>query len=660
MVAPNTDGQVEGQLSLVDETEGSSAGSMSALIAPPPHTDERPPAIRSVRMRSFKSFPDCTVTLGAFNVLAGANNAGKSTLLQAIDLVFALLKIHAEGAGDRLALGRLVPPTVLPVATPQDLWFERRVRSGNDNIYCEVGLEFSDESRVMFGLRNLYGGINSRVREQTGMAGSRLTALLARPALWVPSATGVVRDEEYRTPARRAALISAGRHNEVVRNLLVELRKDRPEEFTYLQQLLEDRFGASIAAVSFNETLDQFVSTEYTRGAVSHDLYSAGSGFVQIVQLLSFILTRDAGIVLLDEPDAHLHSALQRTIGDLFSTLSVERGFQVVIATHSKEIINSVDPSNLVLIEPGATRVEVGSDAVTPMTVLQSLGDIDNVDAYALIRNRRCLFVEGPKDREIFSRFAATLRLRLFTGDDRIVTLAVGGSTRIEHIEQLDVIESLIGRKVASLEVRDRDGRTDEVRTVAIGDRERPLHILQRDCIESYLMDPAVIARVITTLSEQRGKAQTPSVDEIAGVIDQTCDEIRDVAIDRLTDRSMKDAFAQGDRNQTVTKSRPAMSEWVEARWSDLDSRLEVLPGKLLMSKVLPKIQQSYGVSFGTSKIAEAFTASDIPAELVQLLDQISELTAAEPDVVRPDDPEALAIGDPDLATGSTADSEES
>jgi AAA ATPase-like protein len=63
------------------------------LIEPAPFTDDRPPTLRRVWLRNFKSFEDFTVELGRFNVLVGANNSGKSTLLQGIDLLYTLLKL---------------------------------------------------------------------------------------------------------------------------------------------------------------------------------------------------------------------------------------------------------------------------------------------------------------------------------------------------------------------------------------------------------------------------------------------------------------------------------------------------------------------------------------------------------------------------------------
>lgn len=133
------------------------------------------------------------------------------------------------------------------------------------------------------------------------MDGALLHALASRPAVWVPSSVGVVRDEEYRTPARRSSLVNAGRHNEVLRNLLLELKRDHQAEFAELQQTLERYFNGRFSEVDFDERLDQFVTATYEEAGLQHDLFSVGAGFVQVVQLLAFILIRTPGLILLDE-----------------------------------------------------------------------------------------------------------------------------------------------------------------------------------------------------------------------------------------------------------------------------------------------------------------------------------------------------------------------
>jgi energy-coupling factor transporter ATP-binding protein EcfA2 len=621
---------IEGQLRipLADDDPGEQAA--AALAEPPPASTDEPPRIRRVWFKNFKGFSDFSVTLGAFNVLAGANNSGKSTLLQGIDLLFALLKLHVEG--DRLAAsGRLVPPPILPVASVRDLYFRQTWRQANTYVLATVGAEFSDGSSVEFGIRHLFGGANSRVLADNGMNGVRLQALLAKPAVWVPSAVGIVRDEEYRTPARRTALIGGGRHHEILRNLLMDLSRYE-DRFELLQRILHDRFGANLAALEFDEARDQFVSADYADGSgTQHDLYSAGAGFVQVTQLLAFILGRGTSIVLLDEPDAHLHSSLQRVVVEILDEVARQEGFQVVLATHSKEIINFVDPTRLILVESGAAAAAPVSDEVTPMAVLRSLGAIDNVDAYALVRNRRCLFVEGSGDSTILGRFAATLGIQALTGDDRVVTVPVGGADRFEHVQQLEVFEGLLGGHIGSLELRDRDGMTPEHRQATMDDSDRELLIWERDSIESYLIQPSVIARVVSEISAERGSDSAPSEQDIADLIDEETEKLKENTQDRVSQRYADDMWRREGDRVAIPAANERGRELVEASWTTQEDRLQLVSGKRLLSAIRKEIQDRYGVNFGNERLAEAFTAEEIPAEVAEALQRVVQLQVSTP-----------------------------
>lgn len=517
---------------------------------------------------------------------------------------------------------------MLPVASGRDLFYRQVWRQANVYVNAVVGAQFSDGSSVEFGLRYMFGNVNSRVHNQAGIEDARLVALLARSAVWVPSAVGIVRDEEYRPPARQRGLVSGGRHNEVLRNLLVEIKQSKPARFESIQLVLKERFNGAIGDAEFDAELDQFLRAT-VRGdrGIEHDLYSSGAGFVQIVQMLAFVFAREPSVVLLDEPDAHLHSSLQRVVVEILDELSRAEGFQVLIATHSKEIINFVDPTRLILVEAGAGSASLVTTEVTPIAVLKSLGAIDNVDAYALVRNKRCLFVEGTGDATILGRFAATLSIRALTGDDRVVTMPVGGADKFEHVQQLDVFESLLGESLRSLEIRDRDGRTQEHRQALVDRSRRALHVLELDSIESYLLNPAVIGRVIAEIFEERSKdAEPPGVDEIAGHFQTLSNEMRQQVEDRIAERYTQDRWAFAQERATVVEANAAARAFVEAQWHDAEARLAVLPGKVYLSCVRRLVQDTYGVNFGNERLAESFLEDEIPGELQSLLQQVSQL----------------------------------
>ena len=83
------------QLTLADAIADDAAFALDPPVAIPPIAapatglGDITTALRTRRLwlRNFKGFVDFEVTLGEFNVLAGANNSGKSTILQGTDLL---------------------------------------------------------------------------------------------------------------------------------------------------------------------------------------------------------------------------------------------------------------------------------------------------------------------------------------------------------------------------------------------------------------------------------------------------------------------------------------------------------------------------------------------------------------------------------------------
>ena len=78
------------------------------------------------------------------------------------------------------------------------------------------------------------------------------------------------------------------------------------------------------------------------------DIASAGRGFQQVLLLLTLLNTRPGAVVLLDQPDAHLHPTLQDTIYRELRSAATRHGSQLIAATHSEVLINAANPSELI------------------------------------------------------------------------------------------------------------------------------------------------------------------------------------------------------------------------------------------------------------------------------------------------------------------------
>lgn len=308
-------------------------------------THASPHQIRKIRLANILGFVDSTIYPDRFTVMVGANNSGKSSLMRAVGFAQTLLRVHVEREEDTrvvLARGRNLGDPLLPVPEVKDLWHQGIRRRGNEWVMAEIEIEFEDGLQIGFGMKGPFGHATSRLLDNSYREIPRevFDQLVAYPIVYVPSSVGVVDREEYRTPARILSLIAGGRAHEVLRNLLLDL--EREGRLTEVADVIAEYFSGTIDQVSFESSVDEYIHVSYKEDS-DHDLFSAGAGFLQVLQLVTFLVHERPGILMVDEPDAHLHSSLQRLVVDVLRRASQDLSIQVLLATHSKEIINYVD-----------------------------------------------------------------------------------------------------------------------------------------------------------------------------------------------------------------------------------------------------------------------------------------------------------------------------
>ena len=198
--------------------------------------------IRSVRLGSFKRFRDQSFELDDSVVLAGPNNAGKSTLLQAI----ATWKIGldhwlAQREGGSRGVKRTGVAltrrdfTAVPIREMNLLWKDRVVsggggpgasrlmeivvegRSHGENWEC--GLEFQYANREMVYVRPL--GAKHMDAEEINAFPPKAAKDVR--VVHVPALFGIQRDEPKHERGMQDLLIGQGRSGDILRNLLLEV-----------------------------------------------------------------------------------------------------------------------------------------------------------------------------------------------------------------------------------------------------------------------------------------------------------------------------------------------------------------------------------------------------------------------------------------------------
>lgn len=601
--------------------EPASEGVFAALAVA--RTDEagQPIKLRSIRLADILGFEDATIYPEDFSVLVGANNSGKSSLMRAVAFAQTLLKVHLERR-DRdqvvLARGRNLDDSLLPVPEVRDLWFGGVRRKGNDWVMAEIELEFDTGLKLGFGMKGPFGHATSRLLSgERRISASDFDRLAAFPIVYVPSSVGVVDREEYRTPARIGSLIAGGRAHEVLRNLLYNLhQRGRVEQ---VSDVMNRYFEGQIDRVDFDLGSDEYIHVSY-REESEHDLFSAGAGFLQVLQLVTFLVHERPGILMVDEPDAHLHSSLQRLVVDVLRQASQELGLQVLLASHSKEIVNYVDPAELLVVDRKQRVLKGLGEHESSISVLESLGSVDSIDAYQVITNRKVLLVEGSSDKRVLRALAAKRNSHIFEGADRLVVIDSGGESTPAARSDLGLLEKLMGSDVESLQILDRDARLDEFVERAEATSKRPLHVWRRDAIESYLVIPSAIARLVAKRKPELALADVERF--VRDACDKAIAELREATLDRTATRFRRDVIERDGRNVEPTEANQAARDAMQ----DAERLLSLTRGKDLLALVRKQVQDEFGVSFGTQALLAEAREDEIDSEVWEVLAQIRAL----------------------------------
>lgn len=451
--------------------------------------------IERVTIRRFKRFDEVTFDLPGHIVLAGPNNTGKTTMLQAVaawDLALTRWKQLNDfqrhgGSYTRAPIARQAFSAV-PLRAFDLLWNERRY-SGSIEIEVQsqkgwtVAMELIADSTEQVYVRPKPQAEPGTVRQ------AQLNTV------FVPPMTGLSTAEPVYQRPKVDQLLGQGKPGDIIRNLLVEAHhaagwdvlKDSIQRLFRYELLPPDSTGADIIA-------------EYKTHPTGPrlDIASAGSGFQQVLMLLTFLHTRPGSILLLDEPDAHLHVILQDAIYGELRSVAARQNSQLVIATHSEVIINSVEPRELCML---MNHPRILDTVVDRTRLADSLGVLTHTDVMLAQDAPGILYVEGYTDINLLLEWARilnhpaydTLTTKLFwkptVWESR--TGAPGVKAK-DHYEALQLIRD----NLPGLVLLDGDDDPRVPETAITGGGLQRLR-WRRYEIESYLVHPTALERFV-------------------------------------------------------------------------------------------------------------------------------------------------------------------
>ena len=584
--------------------------------------------LTKVCVENFKRFEKLEVELQPLDCLVGPNNSGKTTLLQALALFDFCVHhcLNKKNGGYELRARTISPEEfyILPVSDPMDLWTDRKTMAGGRQKRIQIRATFDEKQEVTATVKldfNRFG-----IGVETSDSQEWLAELALYRIAYLPVFSVFLAQEERRTPAVIDDELARGHVHSVIRNLLLDLKKENRHD-DLIEALRRSFPNLKKMEIEFDDVSDRYISVVYQEAGrpKAFDVFSAGSGFQQFLYLFGFVRLRQPTMILLDEPDVHLHGVLQSALLRELRQLVGEHK-QVLFATHSRDLINNVNPENMISLEgDAAKRLSVGYDV---FDTLDRLGSVDPTQLPIIQAYQRMLIVEDQADRELLSVFCSKcLGPSVWQEAERrlAVCYAKGNPWKqpIERLrQQLQQMISLEGRTLQAFAVCDWDYYPDRLQLQEHISVDHVLwHIWERAEIENYLLCPGAVSRLL------RGQSHHPVLAESAfrDVYSQLMENSYDSANDHLVQAFGELRRLTDERWDNVTISRKAR-EYLKDHWKTEDDKLTLADAKEIVLPGLKRWLQEHDFGqFSNKALAEALLPDDLPPEVHQLARKLAE-----------------------------------
>ena len=490
--------------------------------------------LASVSIRRFKKLEHIELPLDDVTLLIGANNSGKSSILQAIHFAVSIAQT-ARLVGEGLAWRQdafelsfnpsqlLYSPVsdVLSLATGGYLLEPRPTQ-------IEIEFRADDGSTTIVGLRR---GRNCNIAVSiTGRAiGEQLMSLPEPFTVYAPGLAGIPKEEKYMSPGVVRRIVARGDANLALRNVLRMLHADEGRWDTFINSM-ELIFPNINLRISFDENTDENIDVFFGFvGGPWYPIDAAGTSILQASQILAYIFLFQPQVLVLDEPDSHLHPDNQRILCDLVSRLATERGFQVLISTHSRHVLDALrSRSKIIWMSKGEV---VEQPDINTTAVLLDLGALDSIDYFA-DGQLRCVVATEDTDKEALR---ALLWSNDFIQEDTEISSYAGCSKTMAAV----VLGRFLKDKAPHIHLvihRDRDYMSDDA-------AQKFKDELGGNAIEPMLTDLSDIESYF--LSPQHINSLNPEI-SIAGlqdIIEQATIDTRDKSLAALVNLRTDEAF---------------------------------------------------------------------------------------------------------------------
>lgn len=509
--------------------------------------------IKKVQVKNFKKYRDQAFNIhtNGVSLFVGGNNSGKSTVIHALAIweFCKMILAHEQGNGVFLErnMGKgegfgMSAEEFLPVAVPSlnHLWTNLKVQIPRTSpfapkdkypgytlrISCMWDSLCKDDLFLEIGLSLVNDRLFMRITNTNLSEEDKIPSLV-----YLPTFAGVLPKERRATIAERRAYLGQGMAGSVLRNMIYELYKTDLEirnklfndkkrltkednealakisPFIKLQNLLCEVFRVELSVVPFNERFHTILQINERKVLVDggkykpiskgkytpRDIMLQGSGFLQWTSIFCILLNENVDVLLLDEPDAHLHTTLQSELFSRLEQFASINSKQIILSTHSIEMIKKASYDQIFTID----KKKYLSDDEGKVSVISGIGSSYFPKFHKLQLYKRIVFIENESDKKILTILGEIAGIK-FPENVVIWESTASHSERIMIYKELKKqIPDLKGISLRDRDLESTETVDDKLHYKPIKQTEG-IDILclqwRRRNIESYLICPQIIA----------------------------------------------------------------------------------------------------------------------------------------------------------------------
>jgi hypothetical protein len=388
------------------------------------------------------------------------------------------------------------------------------------------------------------------------------------------------------------------------------------EPWEFVKSVVNRYFGVELNKIEFDQKLDLEIRAPYSEAGYSLDIVSGGSGLNQILQLAAIIAWRKPGIVLLDEPDAHLHTTLQARMLDLLYELSGRYGIQVILSTHSRDIICQAPLETIIPIDLSRPHLQPIASLEHLLLEFGRQGIVSNVDIALLYQTKKCLFVEGPTDSRLLPKIAEQLGFVMFEFE---------GVDNLKLIPKVvSLFERMIGAKLSWAVLRDRDANLpsiiDEYKSQAKQIGIQNLFIWETYSLENLLLTQELLSIALS----KKYSESTINTQQVRELLQEATDLVGpDVGGAYIT--RAQNAYRTLGRENAFDQGAAEAYKFVSSI-DTLGKKLKYYPGKKVFGQFVQLLQDKHSFTLRLEEIVQGLSAATAPKYIQNLFTMLSKL----------------------------------